>query len=216
MSEQIQVLGRTGTLASPAGQYAPLALATDGRLLVKDGNYNAARAGRLLVGTSATTGIAIIAAATGGGHPTLFNPLNSGRIVSIKKLIMSYVSGNNAPGSLAWNITANAGSQAATGSAIPTAVAVAAQSAMAGGPVDQKAIWSPTTNTFTAAPAFYRPCGMSLFTGVAATAVAPWTWGEDYNDDLLIAPGTALSLVNVAATTTALFRVGVVFEEVDA
>jgi hypothetical protein len=215
MSEQIQVLGRTGTLTSPEGQYAPLALATDGRLLVKGGDYVAAKAGRLLVGVSASAGIAIIAAATGGGHPTLFNPLNSGRIVSIRKLLLGYVSGNNAPTSLAWNITENAGSQAATGAAIPTATAVAAKSAMAGGLVDQKSIWSPTTNTFTAAPAFYRPCGLSLFTGVAATAVAPWMWHEHYDDDLLIAPGTALSLVAQAATTTALFRVGVVFEEVD-
>jgi hypothetical protein len=215
MSEQIQVLGRTGTQTSPEGQYAPLALGTDGRLLVKAGSYLAAVAGRLLVATSATGGIAIIAAATAGGHPTLFNPLNSGRIVSVKKLLLGYVSGDNAPTSLAWNITENAGSQAATASAILTATAVAAKSAMAGGLVDQKAIWSPTTNTFTAIPAFYRPCGLSLFTGVAATAVAPWMWYEHYDDDLLVAPGTAISLVSQAATTTSLFRVTVLFEEVD-
>lgn len=169
-----------------------------------------------MVATSATGGIALIVAATTGGHPTLFNPLNSGRIISIKKLLLGYVSGNNAPGSLAWNVTTGAGSQAATGSAILTATAVAAQSAMAGGVVDQKSIWAPTTNTFTAAPAFYRPCALSLFTGVAATAAPPFAWGETYDDDLLIAPGTALSLVTQQATTTALFRVGLVFEEIDA
>ena len=213
--DQIQVLGRTGTLDSPEGQYAPIALDPTGRVLVKGSSYSAAVNGRLLVATSATGGIAIIAAATTGGHPTLFNPLNSGRIVSVKKLLLGYVSGNNAPTSLAWNITTGAGSQAATGSAILTATAVAAQSAMAGGVVDQKAIWSPTTNTFTAAPAFYRPTALSLFTGVAATAVAPFTWGEEYDDDLLIAPGTAISLVTQAATTTSLFRITVLFEEID-
>lgn len=215
MSEQIQVLGRTGTLASPTGAYAPIALAPDGRVMTKDSNFTAARAGRLLIATSATGGIALIVAATTGGHPTLFNPLSSGRIVSIKKLMLGYVSGNNAPTSLAWNITESAGSAAATGSAILTATAVAAKSAMAGGPVDQKSIWSPTTNTFTAAPAFYRPCALSLFTGVAATATAPFMWYENYEDDLMIAPGTALSLCTQAATTTALFRVGVLFEEIN-
>lgn len=215
MAEQIQVLGRTGTQTAPEGQYAPLALGTDGRLLTRGGDYDVANRGRLFVATSATGGIALIAAATGGGHPTLWNPYSSGRIISIRKLLLGYVSGNNAPGSLAWNITENAGSAPATGAAIPTATRVGVVSAKAGGLVDSKAWWSPTTNTFTAAPAFYRPTGLSLFTGVAATAVAPFQMQESYDGDLLIAPGTALSLVSQQATTTALFRVGIVFEEID-
>jgi len=212
---QTQVLGRTGRLASPDGQYSPIALSPHGEVLIKGGSYEAAKAGRLVVGTSATGGIAIIAAATGGGHPTLWNPEGSGRIISVRRLLLGYVSGNNAPTSLAWNVTKNAGAVPATGAAIPTAVKVDVESAMAGGVADSKARWSPTTNTFTAAPAFYRPIGLSLFTGVAATAVAPWIWGEEYDGDLLIAPSTAISLVTQAATTTSLFRITVVFEEVD-
>lgn len=179
--------------------------------------YTATRSGRMFIATSDTAGIALIVSATTGGHPTLWNPLGSGRIINIRRLALGYVSGNNAPGSLAWNITTNAGSNAATGAsnAILTATKVAVTSAMAGGPVDSKAWWSPTTNTFTAAPAFYRPTALSLFTGVAATAVAPFIWGEDYDGDFLLWPGTAVSLVTVQATTTSLFRIGVVFEEVD-
>ena len=50
---------------------------------------------------------------------------------------------------------------------------------------------------------------------MAATAVAPFTLGEDYDGDNLIMPGTALSLVAQQTTTTALFRVTIVFEEID-
>ena len=66
---------------------------------------------------------------------------------------------------------------------------------------------------FAAAPVFLRPTGLSLFTGVAATAVAPFTLRADYDGDLVIAPGTAISLCSQAATTTALFQVAVTWEE---
>lgn len=180
-------------------------------------HYEASRKGRLFVAASATGGIALIAAAAGGGHPTLYNPLGSGRILSVVSLRLAYVSGANAPGSLAWNYTKDAGAQAATGasSAILTAAKVAVENSMLGRGVDSKAIWSPTTNTFTAAPAYGRPIGQSLFTGLAATAVAPFQMGEDYDGDLNIAPGAAISLVTVQATTTALLRITVVFEEID-
>lgn len=178
-------------------------------------HYAAAKRNRLYVATSATAGIALIVSATGGGHPTLWNPLGSGRLLSVKKLALAYVSGNNAPGSLAWNLTENAGAQVATAGAILTATKVAVVSALAGGPVDSKAIWSPTTNTFTAAPAYYRPTNLSLFTGVSATAVAPFPLHEDYDGDLLVEEGTALSLVSQQTTTTSLFRVMVLFEEID-
>lgn len=182
------------------------------------GDYHEiSRRGRLYVATSATGGIALIVAATTGGHPTLINPIGSGRVLSIRKLALAYVSGNNAPGSISWNSIEDVGAQAATGVSSPilTAVPVAMVPSRLGGPVDHKGIWSPTTNTFTAAPAFYRPANLSLFTGVAATAVAPFTWGEEYDGDLEIAPGNALALVSQQATTTALFRVMLLVEEID-
>ena len=179
--------------------------------------YEASRNGRLVYGTSATGGIAIIVAATGGGHPTLFNPSNSGRNFSVVSLALGYVSGANAPGSLAWNHVLKAGANAGTGISMPilTAVPVDVQNSMVGAPTDSKAVWSPTTNTFTAAPVYGRPIKLSLFTGLAATATTPFMWGEDYDGSFNIAPGTAVCLVTQQATTTALFRVTVVWEEVD-
>ena len=203
---------------SGANGVGKVAIGAKGEVLTQQMNgrfYYAARRNRLYVAASATAGIAIIVAATGGGHPTLFNPMGSGRILSIRRLLLGYVSGNNAPTSLAWNITTGAGAGAATGAAILTFTDVAPVNAMAGGPLDRKMLWAPVTNTFTAAPAYYRPTNLSLFTGVAATAVAPFTLGEEYDDDLLISEGTALSLVAQATTTTALFRITVLVEEKD-
>ena len=177
--------------------------------------HEAAQANRLFVATSLTGGIALIVSATTGNHPTLWNPLGSGRVLNVRRLQLAYVSGNNAPGSLAWNITEDAGAQEATAAPILTFTKVAVKSALAGGPVDSKAKWAPAINTYTAAPAFYRPTSISLFTGVAATAVAPFPLEEQYEGDFEIMPGTAVSLVTVQATTTALFRITLLFEEID-
>lgn len=143
--------------------------------------YEQSSRGNTFFGTSASTGIALIVPATTGGHPTLWNPLGSGKNLSIIRLELSYVSGNANP--------IGSGSQNPVG------------------------VWSPTTNTFTAAPVFIRPTGLSLFTGVAATAVAPFQLVANYDGDFVIAPGVAISLCSQAATTTALFQVCVVWEE---
>ena len=155
----------------------------------------------------------MIAPATGGGHPTLWNPADSGRNLSVVKLELWYVSGNNAPGALEWAHVLNTGSQVATGSPIATATLVAPVGVV-GGATDNKGKWSPTTNTFTAAPAYLRPTGLSLFTGVAATAVAPFLLRADYDGDIVLAPGTAISLCNQTTTTTALFQVALTWEEI--
>jgi hypothetical protein len=170
---------------------------------------------RVYTGCSATGGIALIVAATTGGHPTLWNPSDSGRYLSVIRLALSYVSGNNAPTALTWHSTGNTGAQIATGAAILTGTRVAPVGVV-GGALDHKGVWIPTVNTFTAAPTYLMPTGLSLFTGVAATAVAPFVLRADYHGDLVLAPGTALSLCSQAATTTALFQVAVTWEEIPA
>lgn len=176
--------------------------------------YKAASRNRVYTGVSATGGIALIVAATTGGHPTLWNPSDSDRNVSLVRLELSWVSGNNAPGAITWAFVTGTGSAVATGAAIATATLVDPVG-IVGGALDKKAKWSPTTNTFTTAPAYLRPTGFSLFTGIGATAVAPFTLRADYNGDFVIAPGTAICLCTQAATTTSLFQVAVTWEEVD-
>lgn len=168
-------------------------------------------------GVSASTGIALIVPATTGGHPTLWNPQGSDVNVHVRLLELSYVSGNNAPGAIEWAAVQNAGSTFATGAPIATATIVAPNASVLGSGSDNVAKWVPTTNTFTAAPAFLRPTGLSLFTGVAATAVAPFSLRAAYEQyDFVIGPGTAICLCTQAATTTALFQVAVTWEEIAA
>jgi hypothetical protein len=176
--------------------------------------YEQSSRGRAFFGTSASTGIALIVPATTGGHPTLFNPLGSGVNVNIIRLEMSYVSGTNAPTSIEWAQTANAGAVAATGAPIATFTSVAPVPTLIGSKATSNVQWAPTTNTFTAAPVFVRPTGFSLFTATAASAIDPTVLIATYDGDLGIVPGTALSLCSQAATTTSLFQVSVVWEEI--
>lgn len=167
-------------------------------------------------GASASAGIAIILPATTGGHPTLWNPTDSGVYAHVRLVELSYVSGNNAPCALEWAAVTNTGAAVATGAPIATATLVAPTGKLGEG-VNNRVKWSPTTNTFTAAPVFIRPAGISLFTGVAATAVAPFVLRAAYEqDDFVLAPGSAVCLCNQTTTTTALFQVGVTWEEIAA
>jgi hypothetical protein len=113
---------------------------------------------RVFTGVSASAGIALIVPATTGGHPTLWNPSDSGRYGSIVRLELSYVSGNNAPGAVEWAQTLATGAAIATGAPILTGTLVAPVGVV-GGALDNRLKWIPTTNTFTAAPAFLRPAG---------------------------------------------------------
>ena len=197
---------------------APSLLNADGSIKVGQAHgamTAAAREGRLLHGVSASGGIALIVPAAAGGHPTLINPRGSGVVAAVRRLTLSWVSGANAPGAVEWALTNPAGAQAATGASSPilTATAVALTNAVTGGPVKTKLIWSPTTNTFTAAPVFHRPAGISLFTGISTTAVAPFTLDMRY-DDFFVGDDTAISLCFQTTTTTALFQVLGVVEEI--
>mgnify|MGYP001611533894 CR=1 FL=1 len=177
--------------------------------------YEQCARNRVYTGVSASGGIALLVPATAGGHPTLWNPSDSGRNLSIIKLSLSWVSGNNAPGAVEWASVANTGASIATGAAILTGTRVAPVG-MVGGGLDNKGVWIPTTNTFTAAPVFLRPAGISLFTGIGTTAVAPFVLRADYDGDFVIAPGAAVCVCFQTTTTTALFQVEVVWEEVAA
>ena len=177
-------------------------------------NYQVTKEGNMYVARSLVGGIALIVAATTGNHPTLWNPSGSKYNLNIKRLELGYVSGANAPTSLCWMVTKRAGAQVATAGAILTATLVDVENAMPGKPSDDSTMWAPAINTFTAAPAFYRPTGISLFTGVAATAVAPFDMHRDYDGDFIIPPDVAISLCAVAATTTALFQAAITYERV--
>ncbi len=177
-------------------------------------HYDAASRGRAFFGSTAAGGVALLVPASGGSHPTLWNPSGSGVNLSIIRLELGYVSGNNAPGAIEWARTLNAGVSHATGGSVVTATKVTPEPCLIGTLADSKAIWSPTTNSFLSAPVFLRSAGMALLTGVAATATVPFTLRADYEGDFVLAPDVAVSLCFQTTTTTAVFQVTVTWEEI--
>ena len=171
------------------------------------------RQGRVFFGTNAVAGLALITTATTGGHPTLWNPAGSEMDISIIRLELSQVDGTNAPTSLGWYKTANAGSAFGTGAPIATFTNVAPNPALCGGAGVSRAYWAPTTNTFTVAPVFFANIPLTLYTCALATAAAGVVWQIVYNGTIGIAPGNALSICSIAATTTSKMICKVVWEE---
>ena len=217
MSDNVAGQLAIGNQTKSDGTFGYLRGGKGGQLITSDlhGKYYEQTArGNVYLGRSASGGIALLLPATGGGHPTLWNPLGSGVNLSLISLDLTWVSGNHAPGAIEWAYTANAGAAAATGSPIATATLVASTPLLIGSGSVGAGLWSPTTNTFTAAPVFFRGAGIGLKTCVGTTAVEPAQLRVQYDGEMVMAPGTALSLCFQTTTTTALFQVGVVWEEI--
>lgn len=178
---------------------------------------NALEEGRLFFGTNAVAGLALVTTATGGGHPTLWNPANSGVNIRIHSLEISVIDGTNAVGSLGWYKTLSTGSAVATGAPIATFTNVAPSPCLVGGSFVSKVYWAPTTNTFTAAPVFHANIPLNLYPITQTTAWGGLIYQIPYGDisPLGIAPGAALSICSINATTTSKVITKVVWEEVD-
>ncbi len=157
---------------------------------------------------------ALLLSATTGGHPTVFNPAGSGVIFVPVSLCIGFISGTTVIGSANIATTTGAGAGAATGAAILTATAVAAKTAFRGCPTvfASGVIWSPTTNTFTAAPTVEYSTGIEL--GAVAPSAGSGVYSHDFNGRLAYYPGTAMSVVNSVTTSTALFSITIVGIEV--
>lgn len=147
---------------------------------------------------------AFILSATGGGHPTLINPSNSGKVFIPVSVNVGFISGTTVIGSVLVAQTLAVGGGAATGAAVVTATLVSAVPTYTGGPVGQSVMqWSPTTNTFTAAPTVILPTNLNL------GAASPTNGGQPqeflFRGRLAFYPGTAMSLTYSVTTSTALF-----------
>jgi len=144
---------------------------------------------------------ALLLSATTGGHPTLLNPLGSNTLFIPVRLSLGFLSGTTVIGSVLAAETQNIGGGAATGAAIVTATLVAPKSAQR--PNGQgRCLWSPTTNTFTAAPTVIADLFNVGAVGPSA-GVGPYDYWFD--GTLSFTPGTALSIVYSVTTSTSLF-----------
>jgi hypothetical protein len=167
-----------------------------------------ARRGQLF-NASVAAAAAILLTNTTANGPTLWNPLGSGVILYINQLYLTWVSGTITVSGLIWNITRNAGAQAATGAPILTVTPVATRPCMEGSSSVSKAIWAPVTTTYTAAPSFLRATGISMI-AAGQTAVIE----QDYDGTFAVMPGNAVTLNCAVATTTAIFWTTIIYSEV--
>jgi hypothetical protein len=144
---------------------------------------------------------ALLLPATTGGHPTLINPASSGKVFIPTALRLSYISGTITVGSVVLAETLNVGGGAATGAPILTATLVAGKSARRGAGAQSTMQWSPSANTFTAAPTVLS--GTDINVSVVTAEVSASTMFFD--GSLVFEPGTALSICYTVTTSTALF-----------
>lgn len=147
---------------------------------------------------------ALLIAGTGGGNPTVINPVGSGVIFIPTKLMVSFISGTTVIGAVVIADTLNVGGGAATAAPIKTATLVAPVAALRGAGGVARCQWSPTTNSFTAAQT------VNYATSINLGAVAPTgtgTYSHDFNGTLMYYPGTAMSVCYTVTTSTALFAI---------
>jgi hypothetical protein len=162
------------------------------------GKYAELAARGQLFNFSVKTAAALTLAATTGGHPTIWNPPNSGKILQIYRLCLNWLSGTNVVGSVNWRITANTGDAVGTGLPIATWIGQDPDPALYGAPFASKMRFSPATNTFTAAPAQLASSGINL----PAASGLNTMYIADYDGTLSIYPGNAISLCYSVTTST--------------
>ena len=155
-----------------------------------------------------TPGQALLLSATTGNVPTIWNPAGSGRIAYVLQLSLAWLSGANVAGSVLLALTPNTGSAIGTGNPIVTFTQVAQVSA--GNPAANSVLrFSPSANTFTAAPTVIANTGFNL-----AATQPTGLLQQDYDGAIAIYPGNAISLVYSVTTSTALFYATALISEV--
>lgn len=144
---------------------------------------------------------AIVLSATGGGHITIINPVGSGRLFVPLALRIAWISTAFTAHALAWAVTRNSGTGAATAAPILTATLVAQVNARMGANLNNtsKMLFSPTTNTFTAAPTVFAATGLGTVVTATDTAL-----NVTYDGEIVMEPNTALSLVATVTSGVAL------------
>lgn len=150
---------------------------------------------------------ALLLAATTGGHPTVINPMGSQYLFIPLSLTIGFISGTTVIGSVVIGDTLNVAGAPATGGPILTATLATPVGAFRGsGPnVKSNMLWSPTTNTFTAAPTINEATAINLGAADPTNSGGPH---KHYFDGLTIyGPGSAMSICYSVTTSTALFNI---------
>ena len=205
MEDRTRVEMRVGPARLADDAEAAPRLGNSGEQIVQELNgryYEQVVRGNVFIYSTVAAGINPVIPITTGGNPTIWNPAGSGYNLIPMRLLMGYVSGNNVPGFFHFNITANTGANIGAGLPIVTFTDVAPVSALLGSGKTSRMRWAPAVSTFVANPVFLMTLGLSQFTGIATTAVAPWQYILDFDGTLILGPGNALTLGCNAANTS--------------
>ena len=173
-------------------------------------HYEQAKEGNVYVYWIASQ--AIVLTATGGGCPTIINQHGSGVNFVPLSLRLSWTSGTTTIGSVLIAATTKVSAVATgAGSPILTATQVAPVNALVGSGKVGKTLWSPTTNTFTAAPTVLMAAGINI---APADPVGGFMAETKFDGSVVFAPGSAMSVVYSVTTSTALFHITIIGMEV--
>lgn len=155
---------------------------------------------------------AILLSATTGAHATVINQFGSGVNFVPLSLRLSWTSGTTVIGSVLIAATTKVSAVATgVGSPILTATQAAPVNALIGSGNNPKTLWSPTVNTFTAAPTVIAAAGINL---APVDPISGFVGETRFDGSLVFAPGSAMSIVYSVTTTTALFHLTIIGMEV--
>lgn len=170
--------------------------------------HEAAVWGALFHASTAVAGVAPGTALSTTPPMTIYNPLNSGKLVSIQQVVLGYISGTLGAGTIVHAQVATQAGTLPTGGTELTPVPALLSNIRPSARVFQGA-------TLVATPTIVRP-SFVLGAGTAATAMLPSAEAvDDVDGGIIIPPGVAWCLQGVAAAgTTPLVLFGVAFEEI--
>jgi hypothetical protein len=158
--------------------------------------FELAARGRIFVYPTAAAGVTF--AVAGNNLPTLWNPSGSNTMFIPLRVVLGYVSATNVAGHLAWAFQSNVGSAIGTAAPISVFTAITPVNGLIGGGRQPKVRFASTV-TFTTAPTYLRPVGLSTAALAATTAVPPFPMSFDEDGSLILMPGNALQLCGNAA-----------------
>lgn len=152
--------------------------------------------GFLFIYPTAAAGVTF--AVAGNNLPTIWNPNGSNKLFVPLRVILGYVSGTHAAGHVAWASQNNVGSAIGTAAPLSVFTDITPVNGIIG--LGKKsAMRFASTCTFTTAPTYLRPAGLSTAAMVATSTVAPFPMTTDEDGSIILAPGAALQLCASAA-----------------
>lgn len=210
ISDYSTVGGKVGNNSPAAdGAFESLRLGKTKELIVGEAHgryYEAASRGKLFIAVTAVAGVAPGTALSTAPAFSLWNPVNSGILVTIKKVFIGYLSGTLGAGFMAHTQNSSQLTDPSSGTAI---VPVCSLLNGTGGTAKPH-----TSSTISATSTLIRP-SLNL-NAIAGAGDAGPSLGVDMVDDEIIVPaGVAYCLQGIAAAgTSPKIVIGVVYEEI--